>query len=246
MLIFGIAMNLIIDIGNTRTKFYLFEEDEIIEQFVFFNTEEKLIEKQLSAIKYDKCLISTTADLPSFYSALNYIELDHQTKIPLKLDYKTPTTLGSDRIALSVGAETLFPNKNCLIIGTGTCITIDFKDENGYYLGGAISPGLTIRLQSLHTFTDKLPLIKPKEGKKEFLLMGKSTEESIESGVFNGTFAEIEGTIARYKEIYKDLTVILTGGDQEIFDKNLKSNIFTSLNLQAIGLNRILNYNAEK
>lgn len=76
--------------------------------------------------------------------------------------------------------------------------------------------------------------------------MGKSTAESIESGVFNGTFAEIEGTIARYKEIYKDLTVILTGGDQEIFEKNLKSDIFTSLNLQAIGLNRILNYNAEK
>lgn len=239
-------MNLIIDIGNTRTKIYLFKKEEIVNKFVFFNEEEKQIEQQLSKLKYTKCLISRTADLAPFYKNLDCIELDHKTKIPLTLDYKTPSTLGSDRIALSVGADLLFPNKNCLIIGTGTCITIDFKDENACYLGGAISPGLTIRLQSLHTFTDKLPLIKPKESKKEFLLMGKSTAESIESGVFNGTFAEIEGTIARYKEIYKDLTVILTGGDQEIFEKNLKSDIFTSLNLQAIGLNRILNYNAEK
>ena len=244
--IFGIAMNLIIDIGNTRTKIYLFKKDEIVEKYFFFNEEAKAIEKQLSQIKYAKCLISSTAELAAFYKKLAFIELDHNTSIPLTLDYKTPSTLGSDRIALSVGAETLFPNKNCLIIGTGTCITIDFKDENACYLGGAISPGLTIRLQSLNTFTDKLPLIKPNSSKKEFLLIGKSTVESIESGVFNGTFAEIEGTIARYKEIYKDLTVILTGGDQEIFEKNLKSNIFTSLNLQAIGLNRILNYNAEK
>lgn len=239
-------MNLIIDIGNTRTKIYLFEKEEIVEKFIFFNKEEKAIEEQLAQLKYSKCLISTTAELAPFYKQLDYIELDHKTKIPLTLDYKTPTTLGSDRIALSVGADLLFPNKNCLIIGTGTCITIDFKDENGYYLGGAISPGLTIRLQSLHTFTDKLPLIKPNRTKTEFNLLGKTTAESIESGVFNGTFAEIEGTIARYKEIYKDLTVILTGGDQEIFEKNLKSNIFTSSNLQAIGLNRILNYNAEK
>jgi len=125
-------------------------------------------------------------------------------------------------------------------------LKLNYKEtKDKAYLGGAISPGLTMRLQSLHTFTDQLPLIKPNREKKEFFLMGKTTEESIESGVFNGTFAEIEGIIARYKEIYKDLTVILTGGDQKIFDKNLKSDIFAISNLQAVGLNRILNYNAE-
>jgi len=239
-------MNLIIDIGNTRTKYYLFEKNEIVQQYVFFNSEEKKIEKQLKKLSFTKVIISTTSELPSFYNSINFIEVDNETPLPLKIDYKTPKTLGSDRMGLAVGAKTLFPNKNCLIIGTGTCITIDFVDKKGCYQGGAISPGLTMRLQSLHTFTEKLPLVKQSSEKKEFSLIGKSTEESIESGVFNGTFAEIEGIIAQYKEIYKDLTVILTGGDQEIFESNLKSNIFTSSNLQAIGLNRILNYNAEK
>ena len=151
--------------------------------------------------------------------------------------YKTPKTLGSDRIALAVGAESLFPNKNCLIIGTGTCITTDFLDENKCYQGGSISPGLTLRLQSLHTFTDMLPLIEHKKDIFEYELLGKSTKGSIESGVFNGAFAEIDGTIYRYKQNYKDLTIILTGGDQEIFAKNLKSSIFANSNIQAIGLN---------
>ena len=238
-------MNLIIDIGNTRTKFYLFNQDKIVAHHVFFNKEKHQIEKKLQELQFSKTIISTTIDLPEYYNDIDFIALDHQTKIPLKIDYKTPNTLGSDRIALAVGSDTLFPKQNCLIIGTGTCITYDFKDKNACYQGGAISPGLTLRLQSLHTFTDQLPLIKIKKAKTKFLLIGKSTEESIESGVFNGTFAEIEGVINRYREFYKDLTVILTGGDQEIFEKNLKSNIFAYSNLQAIGLNRILNYNAK-
>ena len=204
-----------------------------------------IISDKIFETKYSKAIISSTIKLPKVYKKIDFIELNSHTKIPIFLDYKTPNTLGSDRIALSVGASTLFPNKNCLIIGTGTCITTDFINSENTYLGGAISPGLTMRLQSLHTYTDQLPLIKQNRDKKDFFLMGKTTKESIESGVFNGTFAEIEGTIARYKEIYKDLTVILTGGDQIIFEKNLKSDIFVFSNLQAIGLNRILNYNAE-
>jgi len=237
--------NLVIDIGNTRTKIYLFSDNEEKEKFIFLNSENNNIKELLKNLNFEKAIISTTIDLPIFYKNISYIELNDKTKIPITLNYKTPKTLGSDRIALSVGANLLFPKSNCLIIGTGTCITIDFINSKKEYLGGAISPGLTMRLQSLHTFTDQLPLIKPNREKKEYFLMGKTTEESIESGVFNGTFAEIEGIIARYKEIYKDLTVILTGGDQKIFDKNLKSDIFAISNLQAVGLNRILNYNAE-
>ena len=237
--------NLVIDIGNTRTKIYLFNKKEIINKFIFFNNEENNIQKILKELFFSKAIISSTKELPSFYKQISFLELDNNTNIPIQLNYKTPNTLGSDRIALAIGASLLFPNKNCLIIGTGTCITIDIVDNKAIYLGGAISPGLTMRLQSLNTFTDQLPLIVPSREKQEFSLMGKTTEESIESGVFNGTFAEIEGTIARYKEIYQDLTVVLTGGDQKIFEKNLKSDIFAISNLQAIGLNRILNYNAE-
>lgn len=224
---------------------FIFDDDSQISKNVFFNNQEKDIQEYLVQSNYDKAIISSTKEIPSFYKKASFIELNNKTPLPINLAYDTPKTLGSDRIALSVGASILFPNKNCLIIGTGTCITLDFLAKTGEYLGGAISPGLTMRLQSLNIFTDKLPLVKLKKNKKEFPLIGKTTEESIESGVLNGTFAEIEGTIAKYKENYKDLTVILTGGDLKLFEKNLKSNIFVFSNLQAIGLNRILNYNAE-
>lgn len=236
-------MNLIVDIGNTRTKLYLFEKDDLLERQVFLNEEEQKIEESIKALNYNKMIVSSSAHLSEFYDNLEFLLLSNTTKTPIKLNYKTPKTLGTDRIALAVGAQTLYPNKNCLIIGTGTCITTNFIDSESCYQGGSIAPGLTLRLQSLHTFTDKLPLIKPEEGKKDFDLTGKSTQESIESGVFNGTFAEIDGIIYRYKQIYKDLTVILTGGDQEIFALNLKNTIFANSNVQAIGLNRILNYN---
>jgi len=236
-------LNLIADIGNTRTKFYLFEKDEIVKHFVFKNEEIEAIKSCLDSLDFKKMIVSATSDLESFYAKYSFLLLTNKTQIPIGIDYKTPKTLGTDRIALAVGAQHLFPQKNCLIIGTGTCITLDFIDKNASYQGGAISPGLTLRLQSLHTFTDKLPLIKPEATKTFFDLTGKSTEESIESGVFNGTFAEIDGIIYRYKQIYEELTVILTGGDQEIFALNLKNTIFAHANIQAIGLNTILNYN---
>lgn len=236
-------MNLIVDIGNTRTKLYTFEADKLLNRYVFLNEEKEQIEEKIKHLDYSKMIVSSSAHLAHFYTKLDFLLLTNNTKIPIKIDYKTPSTLGTDRIALAVGAQTIFPNKNCLIVGTGTCITTNFIDKNACYQGGSISPGLTLRLQALHTFTDKLPLIKPEQEKKVFDLTGKSTQESIESGVFNGTFAEIDGIIYRYKQTYNDLTVILTGGDQEIFALNLKNTIFANSNIQAIGLNRILNYN---
>lgn len=236
-------MNLVVDIGNTRTKFYLFDKDEIVTRLVFNNEETETIKSNLKSLVFEKMIISTTSNLESFYSEYPFLLLSNETPIPINIHYKTPKTLGTDRIALAVGAQHLYPKTNCLIIGTGTCITTDFIDEFGVYQGGAISPGLSLRLQSLHSFTAKLPLIKPVDSKHYFELTGKSTEESIESGVFNGTFAEIDGIIYRYNQIYKDLTVVLTGGDQEIFALNLKNIIFANANIQAIGLNTILNYN---
>jgi type III pantothenate kinase len=97
-----------------------------------------------------------------------------------------------------------------------------------------------MRFKALHTFTDHLPLI---EGDKNGKLIGSSTEESIISGVLNGMTAEIEGIINKYADIYENLTVILSGGDLNCFDKNLKNNIFAFPNLVLTGLNIILDFN---
>ena len=77
-------------------------------------------------------------------------------------------------------------------------------------------------------------------------LIGQNTEESILSGILNGSRAEADGIIERYKNTFGEIIVILTGGDAHFFDKKLKSSIFVVPNLVLIGLNVILNFNAKK
>ncbi len=237
-------MNCIVDRGNTKTKVYLFEHNEEKESFSFFNTDEIHLKQKIKNLEFNRGIISSSSDIPAFFEQEKFMVLTNKTPLPIKIDYKTPTTLGTDRIALAVGSYSLFPNKNCLIISAGTCITTDFIDQNNTYQGGIISPGLTIRLQSLHTFTENLPLLKHSNQQK-FPLIGKTTQESMESGIYNGAFAEINQIIMQFKALYQDLTVLITGGDAFLFDLNIKNKIFAQLNLQALGLNRILLYNAE-
>ena len=116
-------------------------------------------------------------------------------------------TLGTDRIAASVAGADCHPGHHVLVINAGTCITYDLVSPDRHYLGGSISPGIGIRLKSLHTFTDKLPLVNVGSS---FNLTGTNTEENILSGVILGATAEIEGIIARYLDQYPGLKVIQT------------------------------------
>lgn len=101
-----------------------------------------------------------------------------------------------------------------------------------------------MRFKALHTFTDKLPLIQL--NKKSTPLIGNNSENSILSGVINGSVAEIENIIFNYTQNYKDLEVILSGGDMKYFDKKIKNSIFAFPNIVLYGLNIILDFNAEK
>lgn len=236
-------MNCIIDIGNTKTKIYLFKGNSVSKHFTFFNEESNAIEETFNNLTFENGIISSSALIPAFFNHPKLVLLTNKLTLPITLNYKTPETLGTDRIALAVGANYLYPNKNVLVISAGTCITIDFIDKNGCFQGGIITPGFTIRLQSLHAFTKKLPLLDyPTE--QHFPLIGKSTKESMQSGIFNGMIAEISQTIAQFEHIYKDLTILLTGGDTILFELHLKNKIFAHQNLQAMGLNHILLSNA--
>ena len=156
--------------------------------------------------------------------------------------YKTPTTLGVDRLALVSASVNKFSSKNVLIIDAGTCITYDFIDNKNNYLGGAISPGVYTRYKSLNNLTAKLPLLKPRTVKN---ITGNSTKQSIHSGVINGVLFEIEGVIKNYNTKYEDLTVILTGGDSKFLSKQLKNSIFANSNFLLEGLNYILEFNSQ-
>jgi len=173
---------------------------------------------------------------------INTLVLSHELKLPIEILYKTPQTLGADRIAGSVAASALFEGKNVLKVDFGTCITYDFVNNKQQYLGGAISPGLIMRFKALHNYTAKLPLVDP----MQFLhydLTGTDTTTSILSGVVNGIKEEVTGIIKEYEQRFGNLQVVATGGDAGFFVTLLKSEIFARPYLVLEGLNRILNYN---
>ena len=193
--------------------------------------------------KCDRLILSTVKNKSNFktlFSNKNFVLLNNSTPLPIKILYKSPTSLGNDRIALAVGAITNFPNKNVLVIDAGTCITYDLINSKKEYLGGSISPGIQMRYNALHQFTSQLPLL---ESVDTAMLTGVNTEESIHSGIINGVFVEIDGIIQRYTNQYPDIKVIVTGGNAKFFDKGLKNTIFAKPNLLMEGLNKILDYN---
>lgn len=239
-------MKLIIDFGNTLKKIAVFDKNELVLLYTYeeFNIDvlKGIVEKHP---EISSAIISSVINYPKEiddFLATNFffIKLNSETHIPITNRYESPKTLGNDRIAAVVAASNKFKNINLLVIDAGSCITYDFINKDMEYLGGAISPGIRLRFKSLNSFTDKLPLLTPKN--IDFLI-GKTTEESILSGIVNGIIAELDGIIDSYKEIYKDLTIIMSGGDHYYFDKRLKNNIFALPNIVLLGLNIILDFN---
>jgi type III pantothenate kinase len=242
-------MNLIIDIGNTRTKFSVFNHgEEMISVPVdeFLPSHIGVLLKEHPSI--EKVILSTVKDYSQELKKQlqqnfkTFIELDTQTPLPFENCYKSKDTLGKDRLAAAAGAYQLYPNKNVLVIDAGTAITYDLVNGKGQYLGGNISPGLEMRFKALNQFTGRLPLVEKKDFGK---LFGKTTEEAIRAGVQHGVVFEVDKAIDTFKEFYKNLNVIITGGDANFFDKKLKNSFFVHFNLIAIGLNRILEHNGE-
>jgi type III pantothenate kinase len=241
-------MDLAIDIGNTLTKLAVFANEEIIELQTLAEPTIQDIEKLLNENpEICNCIVSSVKELDekwiSFISKkTRLLILDNKTTLPFSNLYLTPDTLGRDRIAAVAGAGSLFPAKNVLVIDAGTCITYDILTNQNKYLGGAISPGIEMRLKALHTFTDKLPLV-TLDLSQPVDLIGKSTDGSITSGVQLAVRLEVEATIEEYKNQFDSLKIVLTGGDLFYFDKYLKNNIFAAPNLVLIGLKKILDFN---
>ena len=245
-LVFSQIMNLVVDIGNTKVKLAVFESDTLVSFLsIDENETQSRITELLNQYTFKACILSSVkekqSELIELLSQIScFIQLDHTTKVPFVNLYKTPETLGIDRIALVAGATDQYPDQNVLIMDAGTCITFDFITKKNEYLGGAISPGIEIRYRALHDYTAKLPEL---SASSEFSVTGKSTSEAIHSGVINGVIQEIEGVINQYKAEYSDLTVILTGGDTKFLSKQLKNSIFAHQNFLLHGLNRILTFN---
>jgi len=238
-------MNLTIDIGNTNIKIALFEDDKIIMTRIYEEFTIKELNDLNNIYKFRNVILSSVIINDFLINDLqlnlyNFVELTCKTPLPIKNLYKSPETIGNDRLAAVAGANKIFPNNTVLVIDTGTAITYDIITNNAEYTGGNISPGLTMRFQALNAFTDKLPLLNKRE---KFYNFSTTTEDAIVSGVQKGIIYEIEGYIKEAGAQHKNLEVILTGGDAKFFDKMLKKRIFVEPNLIFIGLNTILEHN---
>ncbi|KAA5546401.1 type III pantothenate kinase [Adhaeribacter rhizoryzae] len=236
--------NLAIDMGNSAIK-YAFFAGSALERTSQVSTPDELLQQpEIAAI--DNIILSSVrtggAELAERLAYTGtFISLDYTTPVPLQNHYQTPQTLGMDRLAAAVGANYLFPDCDCLVIDAGTCITCDLVDKEKNFRGGSISPGLQMKFRAMHTFTQKLPLVE--QTNLPVPLAGRTTVEAMQSGVLNGTVAELNGFISAYAEICDQLVVVLCGGDAAFFETSLKAPIFAVPELVLIGLNRILNYN---
>ena len=239
-------MNLTIDVGNTRIKSAVFENNTLIETDAFTNENFKnSIEKKIKNFsKIENIILSSVGklnetELKFLESAANLHVINRDQAFPFVNQYATPSTLGIDRMVLAAGAVLQFPKQNRLIIDAGTCVTYDYVDERDVYHGGAISPGIRLRYEAMHNYTSKLPLLNKEEPKN---IIGDSTNQSMHSGVINGLTFEIEGYINSLTSQKENFIIILTGGDAIFLAKRLKNTIFANSNFLLESLNNLYQY----
>lgn len=243
------SIHLVVDIGNSRTKVGLFKNRDLFKKAVFKNQELSNLDQFIPIKEIDKGIISSvnkTTEKLIPYKKINFplLWLNAELSLPFKNNYVTANTLGSDRIALVAAAQKLYPQQNVLLIDAGSCITYDFLTAEGIYLGGAISPGVKMRLKAMNQFTNSLPLI-DWDAKELPNILGDSTRNSILSGAVCGAVKEIEGFFSFYNQHYRGIKTIITGGDAIFFEKALKNTIFAIPNLVLKGLNELLIFNSE-
>ena len=157
-------MNLILDIGNTSTKLAFYKDGEKVNSIRLSDFGRSVLEKELSSFDITKAIISSTRIMPAFipellHQTIPFVhELSYKSRFPFRIEYETPESLGTDRLAAVAGAYNMFPGAGILVIDAGTALTFDFLSDN-IYKGGNISPGIAMRFKALNSFTDKLPLV---------------------------------------------------------------------------------------
>ena len=240
-------MNLILDFGNSLTKYFFVNDDKILERGSFPSSkfDDNILDIN-SKGKIDKLIYSSVIDdkgkeLSDIFKNSKIVSLkDENLKLPFSIQYKDET-LGEDRVALVSAGLNLYPDKDLLIIDIGTCITYDLVSSNKEYIGGSISPGFNLRYSSLHDYTSNLPKLNftPTES-----IIGESTEEHIHTGIYNGVIGEINYNIKRHGDDLPNIETIICGGGANFLLNKIKNVIFADQDFLAHGLNHILQINS--
>jgi len=238
-------LNLALDIGNSFLKAGIFKNNNLINYYEFNREYYSNIKSILDKTPITHSIASNVSEsnnklIELLSNKTNLIKFNSSLKVPFKNCYQTKNTLGKDRIALVSNASKEYPKENVLLIDLGSCITFDFLNSKNEYLGGSISPGLSMRYKSLNSYTANLPLINPKEID---YFIGRNTEDSIHTGIINGIVGELTSAIDKYKSQFKEIRIILTGGDSKFLFNRIKNSIFANSNFLILGLNFLIELN---
>lgn len=226
---------LLVDAGNTRVKWCIVSEGTIIETGESaVESPEKLPIRQ----PFDKAIVATVS-IP-FHQWEEWFKKIHkpyqlvtaQAAFPYQIAVDS-ATIGVDRLLAVAGAQQLYPATNCLVITCGTCITYNVLTADGRFMGGAISPGIAMRLKAMHAFTAQLP---------EATLTANieypatHTLAALNAGALLGAAFEVDGFITSTIQNRNDFSTLITGGDALLLVPYLKNKIFAHENLILTGL----------
>ena len=251
-------MNLCIDQGNSRTKVALMtDEGKMVKHLIYKSFSSADVERLFDLYDITDSIISSVVDIEAAVvntlarRSQHFVLFDHNTPVPIINKYDTPQTLGQDRLAAAVGAKSLCPNENLLIIDVGSAITYDFVSAEGEYVGGNIAPGLKMRFTMLQRMTKKLPLVEVDENEL-IPLFGTNTRDAIAAGVIRGVAYEVKGYMRTLKEKMPHFQTYLTGGHAPYILNNVRTSrneqreLHHEKYLVLQGLNEILKFNKLK
>lgn len=235
-------MNLIIDIGNTRSKIVLFCDGEPQEAVAVASGLCDVVQQMCAKYPVEVIAWSAVGRIPDGFeqmlSAMDcpVVRLEWNTPISFNHKYQTPEGMGADRVAADIAAVAYSPGCNVLVIDAGTCITYDLLWADGPYIGGNIAPGMQMRLQAMHDHTAALPLISAQGPLPDY---GHDTDTAMRCGVVWGMRGEIAAEVERYKSLIPNLKVWITGGDELNLAEYVKGEVNVDKYLVARGLNLV-------
>lgn len=241
------SLNLTIDQGNTASKIAIWEDDKLIDSVIEPTLSTHVVERFVCPYGHVEgaifCSVKSHGHeiLAGLDSIANKIyQLTSQTPLPIKIDYKTPKSLGADRIAAAVGAWSIYGGKPLLVVDAGTAVTYDAVSADGRFLGGNIAPGMSMRLEALHKFTARLPRVKVPFEINYDTFLGYDTASAMILGAVYG----IVGALSYYRaHLPEETQTVLTGGWAQELQKLVDFDVEVETDLVSKGLNRILIYN---
>lgn len=229
-------MKLLIDIGNTSTKYAVTQGEEVLLAERLFGPWVPVLQHLLTQYDIESIVVSCVGRKDKLADALRHLDLtatwlSHSTPCAIK---DVPEGYGADRLAADIGAYA--GQHALLVIDAGTCITYDLIVD-GRLAGGVISPGVQLRLNAMHDYTAALPQFSALEAEGTTPLMGNNTRDCMLSAAIHGASFEAEGYIRSLLAEHPDLCVVTTGGNPLDISNTLPHTYDPLLVLR--GLNRI-------